>query len=84
MATTALFKPYTDNFGHLTLHATILGDGAVITPEDRQSRVNMMIILTFVLGLIAAAVALYAADTMLFSHHDHAPQAYAGMMIDAD
>ncbi len=85
MATSAaIFKPSTDTFGSLTLHATFLGDGSVVTPEDRQAGINMLMILAFVLGLIMAIAGLYAVDQAVFAHHDHMPASYSGMAIDAD
>ncbi len=80
----AVFKPYTDNFGSLTLHATILGDNAVTTPEDRQASIHMLSVLAFVLALVMAIAAIYAADKAFFGHHDHTQVAYSGMAIDAD
>jgi hypothetical protein len=82
--TAAIFKPSTDNFGHLTLHATILGDG-VISPEDHKARINGLSLLAFVLVLITAMLALYTVDKTVFAHHDQpvAPT-YAGMAVDTN
>lgn len=87
MATPAQFKPYTDGFGHLTLHATILGDGAVLTPEDHRKRINVLTVIAVILSLIVAVVAVYTLDKIAFADHDRTGQptlAYNGMMVDAD
>ncbi len=87
MATPAMFKPYADGFGHLTLHATILGDGVVMTPEDRRSHVNMLIVIAAILSLILAVVSVYALDKMAFTGHDRSGQptlAYNGVMVDTE
>ena len=82
--TGAIFKPSTDGFGHLTLHATILGDG-VISQEDRKAQINGLSLLAFILVLIAAILALYTIDKTAFAHHDQ-PDAmtYAGSPVDTD
>jgi len=86
MATPAQFKPYTDNFGHLTLHATILGDSAVMTPEDHRKRINVLVVIAMILSLIVAVVAVYTLDKMAFAAHDQSghPLAYNGVMVDTD
>ncbi|WP_443747567.1 hypothetical protein [Asticcacaulis solisilvae] len=87
MATPAQFKPYTDNFGSLTLHATILGDGAVMTPEDHRKHINMLVVIAAILSLIVAVVAAYGLDKMVFAGHDRTGQpalAYNGMAVDTD
>ncbi len=87
MATPALFKPYTDNFGSLTLHATILGDGVVMTPEDHRKQVNALVVIAAILSLIVAIVSVYALDKMAFADQEHANQprlAYTGGMVDTD
>ena len=67
MAVPAQFKPYTDNFGSLTLHATILGDGAVMTPEDHRRHVNALVVIAAILSLIVAIVSIYTLDRMAFA-----------------
>ena len=87
MATPAQFQPYTDNFGSLTLHATILGDGAVMTPEDHRKQLNILVVIAAILSLIVAVVGIYMLDKMAFGEHDHAGQralAYSGAMVDTD
>jgi hypothetical protein len=87
MATPAQFKPYTDSFGSLTLHATILGDGAVMTPEDHRKQFNVLVAIAAILSLIVAVVAVYSLDKMAFAEHDHSGQpalAYSGAMVDTD
>lgn len=87
MATPAQFKPYTDGFGHLTLHATFLNDGAVMTPEDHRKRINVLTVIAVILSLIVAVVAVYTLDKMAFAGHDRMGQpamAYNGLMVDAD
>ena len=80
----AIFKPSTDNFGHLTLHATILGDG-VMSPEDHKARINGLSLLAFILALIVGILALYAVDKSTFAHHDQpAAVSYAGIPVDTD
>jgi hypothetical protein len=83
-STTALFKPSTDGFGHLTLHATILGDG-VISAEDRKARINALSLLAFILTLIVAVMALYTVDKTAFAHHDQPVTAtYAEFPVDTN
>ena len=87
MAVPAQFKPYTDNFGSLTLHATILGDGAVMTPEDHRRHVNALVVIAAILSLIVAIVSIYTLDRMAFADHDHISQprlAYNGLAADTD
>ncbi len=87
MAAPAQFKPRTDNFGRLTLHATILSDGAVMTPEDHRRHINMLVIIAVILSLIVAVVGVYRLDKMAFADHDHAGQpalTYHGVMVDTD
>lgn len=85
MASTTIFKPSTDSFGHLTLHGTILGD-EIITPEVRKARINAISLLLFVLILIAGAATLYVADQSLFAYHDNPTGTYnqAAWMIVTD
>lgn len=86
MATTsaAIFKPSTDSFGHLTLHATILGDG-IISPEDRKARINGLSLLAFILVLITAILTLYTVDKTMFAHHDRSiAPTYAGIPVDTN
>lgn len=87
MATPAQFKPYTDNFGSLTLHATILGDGAVMTPEAHRSQLHILIVIAAILSLIVAVVGVYTLDKIAFTDHDHAGQpalAYNSILTDTD
>jgi hypothetical protein len=82
--TAAIFKPSTDNFGHLTLHATILGDG-VMSQEDRKARINGLSLLAFIIALIVAILALYTIDKSAFAHHDQPVTAtYAGVPVDTN
>ena len=85
MATTTLFKPSTDNFGHLTLHATILGDG-IVTPEVHKARIHTLSLILFALTLIAAVIVLFVADKAAFAHHDTpvATSPYSAWMIDTN
>jgi len=87
MATPAQFKPYTDNFGSLTLHATILGDGVVMTPEDHRKHINMLVVIAAILSLIVAVVGVYTLDKIAFGDHDRTGQpalAYNGLAVDTD
>ncbi len=80
----AIFKPSTDNFGHLTLHATILGDG-VMSPEDHKARINGLSLLAFILALIVGILALYAVDKSTFAHQDQpVAMSYHGIPVDTD
>lgn len=80
----AIFKPSTDSFGHLTLHATILGDG-VMSPEDHKARINGLSLLAFILALIVGILALYAIDKSTFAYHDQpVAMSYAGIPVDTD
>lgn len=84
-SSSALFKPYTDNFGSLTLHATFLGDSITATPEKHQERVNLLILIACLLTLVTAAVGIYTADQMVFAQREHAANAYyGGVPIDYD
>ncbi len=80
----AIFKPYTDDFGHLTLHATILGDGAIVTPHDRQARLNVIVLLAFFVSVLLLAAGVYTVDQTLFQSHDRTASLYSGVAIDTD
>ena len=85
MATPAQFKPYTDSFGSLTLHATILGDGAVMTPEDHRKQLNVLLVIATILSLIVAVVGVYTLDKMAFADRGYQPRlAYNAGMVDTD
>lgn len=86
MNSSAIFKPYTDDFGHLTLHATILGDGTIIAPHERQARLNAFMLLAFLVTFILVAAGIYTVDQALFQTHSPATTAYAynGIPIDTD
>jgi hypothetical protein len=80
----AIFKPSTDNFGQLTLHATILGDG-VLSQEDRKARINGLSLLAFIIALLVGILALYTIDKTAFAHHDRPITAtYAGVPVDTN
>ena len=80
----AIFKPYTDDFGHLTLHATILGDGVIVTPQQRQARLSAFILLAFMVSFVLLAAGIYTIDQTLFQSHKPAASLYNGMPIDTD
>lgn len=85
MATPAQFKPNTDGFGHLTMHATILGDGDIMTPEEHRSHVNVLIVIAAILSLIVAIVGIYTLDKMAFGDHvTQSALAYNGLAVDTD
>jgi hypothetical protein len=83
MAATTMFKPSTDDFGQLTMHATILGEQTFgnLSRETRQAHVNLLIMLAFLVGLTVAGIGIYKLDQAFFAH-PHAQASVRALPID--
>lgn len=89
MATT-MFKPSTDNFGQLTMHATILGEQAFggqilggLSEEKRRDHINLLIALVFLITLVIGGIGLYRMDKAMFGH-PHTQIATHTALVDYD
>jgi hypothetical protein len=86
MATATTFKPNTDTFGQLTLHATILGEQTFgnLSTETRRSHVNLLIAMVFLITLVVGGIGLYRLDQATFGQPHNQIAATRALTVDYD